>query len=145
MTIVCTPYMTGIVGLASGAINTDGAFYASLHTAAYTPDTVGHTARSHLSNEVTGTPYVAGGKPIPVSVYADYDEEGARVAIDEVRWNAATFTDVRYAVVYQYLGGVASADPLLLYVDFGEDIDPAGTDFVLSWSEGALLVRPAAL
>ncbi len=144
MTITCTPYQSGIVGLASGAIKPLSAFFVSLHTAGYTPDLTGDTTWSDLNAEVVGGSYTSRGRAVSVTVAADTATGGATVRIADTTWTSATFTGVRYAVVYQYTGN-PNLDPLLLLVDFGADIDPAGSNLTLDWPDaGAMLLEPEA-
>lgn len=144
MAITCVPYMIGIDGITNGYVNFNwAAFRVSLHTATYVPNRITHGTRADLTGEVSGSPYVSPGLDVTVTVALDETVGGTRVTISDATWAAAGFTDVRYAVLYQNNGGLPEDDILVFYVDFGEDLNPAGTDFVLDWAAtGALFVRP---
>jgi hypothetical protein len=117
-------YGQGMLKIATGNVDLDtDAFKAMLTTVTYNPvagqDT--HTFRSDVTNEITGTGYTAGGVALG-GITATYD-----AATNEVRWDwndpswaAATFT-ARIMVVYKSRGGAATADELVMWVDFGAD------------------------
>jgi hypothetical protein len=110
-----------------------------LVTSAYTPDQDAHTKRSDVTNEVSGTGYTAGGAALAnKAVTADNtDNEGVFDADDPV-WAASTIT-ARGAVLYKSRGGLASADELLCYFDFGSDQISSNGNFTIQWnSEGII-------
>ncbi len=144
MAVTVTPYRQGLVLLASGAIDfTTHVFKVALFGTSYTPDAATHDYFNDLSGEITGSPYLAGGTNLTVALSADSETGGAKVTVITVTWPAASFTGVRYAVVYRNTG-TASTSPLLFYVDFGTTINPGGLAFALSWPTNLFRVRPPA-
>lgn len=126
--------MNGSIDLDSDTIK------VALVTSAYVPDQDNHTKKGDVSNEITGTGYTSGGKALSgKTVTADNtDNEGVFDALDTA-WLSASFT-ARAAVLYKSRGGVASADELIAYIDFGSNkTSTSPGSFVITWnSEGIL-------
>lgn len=99
----------------------DDTFKVMLVTSAYAPNKDTHTKRSHVTNEVVGTGYVAGGAAAAVTVTNDTANDRIDTELGDASWAAATIT-ARGAVYYKSRGGAASADELVAYIDFGADI-----------------------
>lgn len=115
--------------MAHGNINPSAdTFYVMLCTSTYTPNKATHKKRSDVTNEVTGTGYTAGGAATTCTVTAagtNADKE--TFSFSSVSWTSSTIT-ARYAVIYKHRGGLASADELVGWIDFGSDVtDTAGT------------------
>jgi hypothetical protein len=111
-------------------INDD--FKVALVTTAYTPDKDAHEFFSDISNEVSGTNYTAGGKALAnISLSQDDANDRAILDADDLVWSVASFT-ARAAVIYKSTGSAATS-PLLAYIDFEEDLEAAGEDFILQW------------
>jgi hypothetical protein len=108
-------------------------FWAMLVTSAYTPDKDTHTKRSDVTNEVTGTGYTAGGQVAVVTVTKDTANDRVDISLGAESWANATLT-ARGAVYYKRRGGLASADELVAYIDFGGDIVSTAGTFSLSAS-----------
>jgi hypothetical protein len=107
--------MNGIIDL-----DTD-IFKVMLVTSAYTPSMDIHTKRSDVTNEVSGTGYTAGGRALAnKSVAADNTDNEGVFDADGVTWAGSTIT-ARGAVLYKSRGGAASADELIMYIDFWSD------------------------
>lgn len=109
-------------------------FYVMLVTSAYTPDKDTDTKRSDVTGEVSGDGYPAGGDETTVTVEA---VDNANDRLDIVFTNVL-FTEVSgftavAAVIYKRRGGVASADELVAYVDFGNDVEALGGDYTVSF------------
>lgn len=120
--------------LARGAIDFDtDSFKVMLVTATYAPDKDAHTKRSDVTNEVTGAGYTAGGVATTVTVTKDTANDREDIAFSNPSWPAATIT-ARGAVIYKSRGGLASADELIAYVDFGADISSTGGTFAVSFT-----------
>lgn len=96
-------------------------FKVLLVTASYSPNKDTHTKRSDVTNEVTGTGYSAGGAAATVGVTNDTANDRQDVSLGAASWAAATIT-ARGAVYYKSRGGLASADELVAYIDFGGNI-----------------------
>src|SRR5579884_1432814 len=118
---------------ANGAVNFGSdTFYAMLVTSTYTPNKGTHAKRSDVTNEVTGTGYTAGGTPITCTVALDTTNHKTTLTFAAVSWASSTIT-ARGLVVYKHRGGLASADELVFYDDFGADVtSTAGTFSVAS-------------
>lgn len=113
-----------------------------LVTSAYTPNIDTHTKRSDVTNEVSGTGYTAGGATLasPTVTADTTDDEGVFDAAD-VTWPSSTIT-ARGAVLYKSRGGLASADELICYFDFGADKVSSSGNFTITWdSEGIININ----
>ena len=92
--------------------------YAMVLNSSYTPS-VAHAWRSDVvGNEVSGTGYVAGGVQVPVTVSRDDATDSILAQFEGVILPSCTISG-RYVAYYRRLGGAASADPLLMVVDWG--------------------------
>lgn len=120
---------------AVGAIDFDtDTFRVSLHTAAYAPNKDTHDRFDDVTNEVTGTGYTAGGAVTSVTVGAvDATNDRVDVTFGAVSWPSSTIT-ARYGVIRKARGGLASADELIMVVDFGADITSTNGTFSLTAS-----------
>jgi hypothetical protein len=115
-----------------------------LVTSSYAPDRATHTNLSHVTNEVVGAGYTAGGKALTgKTVTADTTNHRAKFDADDVSWAGATIT-ARAAVLYQD-GGTPGASPLIAYIDFGTDVVVTSDTFPIVWhADGVLYLRQAA-
>lgn len=108
--------------MAKGAIDFDSdSFKAMIVAAAYAPDKDAHTKRSDVTNEVTGTGYIAGGTAVTATVTKDTANDRVDITFSDPSWPSSTITG-RALVIYKARGGVASADELVAYVDNGSDV-----------------------
>lgn len=125
---------------ANGSIDLDtDAIKVMLVTSAYVPNIDTHTKRSDVTNEVVGTGYTAGGSALAnKTVTADNANDRAIFDADDVSWATATIT-ARGAVAYKSRGGVATADELVAYFDFGADKTSTGATFLLAWAAAGIL------
>lgn len=113
-------------------------FKVALVTSLYAPDKDTHEFFSHLTHEVAGTNYTAGGKVLQnLALSRDDLNDRAILDADNLVWSVATF-NARAAVIYQATGAPASS-PLLAYIDFEEDLEAAGEDFILQWHEDGII------
>jgi len=105
----------------------------ALVTSSYTPDQDAHEDFADITNEVSGTGYVAEGAALASTAVTkdNTDNEGVFDA-DNVTWSTATLT-ARGAVVYKDSGTPATSW-LVAYFDFTEDKSSSGGDFVLTWA-----------
>lgn len=108
-------------------------FRAMLVTSSYVPDKDIHTKRSNVTNEVTGTGYTTGGTISTVTVTKNTTLDKVVIEFSAVSWPASTIT-ARGCVYYKSRGGVASADELIAYNDFGVDTSSTGGAFSISSS-----------
>jgi len=103
-----------------------------LVTSAYTPDVDTHSKRSSITNEVTGTGYVAGGFALANKSVIQSNSTNAGVfTADAINIPDATIT-ARGCVIYKSRGGASSADELIAYGDFGADITSTNGIFTIS-------------
>lgn len=130
MTMASLIYNSAMRDEANGAINFGSdTFYGMLVTNSYTPDKDAHTKRSDVTNEVTGTNYVAGGKACACTVSAvDTANDRVTLTFDPIDWPASVIT-ARGIVYYKRRGGASSADELVAAVTFGADIVSTGGAF----------------
>ena len=132
-------YNIGKKEILSGEIDlTNETIKCAMVTSAYTPDRDAHHYFSDITNEVSGTPYVAGGAELTGKSFNtnDTDDRGEFDALD-VTWQAATLT-ARAAIVYKSTG-VASTSTLIAFVDFGSDFSTNGVDFTIEWDNSGIL------
>ena len=119
-------------GLGAGAIvpSTD-TFYMLLVTASYTPNKGTHAKRSDVTNEVTGAGYTAGGQAVTMTVATNTTTHVWTMTPATTAWSGSTIT-ARGAVIYKRRGGLASADELVGYEDFGADITSTAAAFTVT-------------
>ena len=94
-----------------------GNYYAMLLGTGYTPSAA-HSFRSDLTSEVTGTGYTAGGVAAPLTITRDDAADKTIVQANQIILTGVTVSP-RYVVYYQRLGGAATADRVLMIVDWG--------------------------
>lgn len=115
-------YANGLLAVTNGSVDLDtDTIKFILLTSAYTPAQGTHDFRDDLgANEATGgTGYPAGGFTLASKTLT--------VSTLTLNWDAADITQAitggpfafRYGAWYKARGGVASADELIGYVDFG--------------------------
>jgi len=113
-------------------------FKVALVTAAYAPDKDTHEFFADITNEVSGANYIASGSALENIVLSQDDEnDRAILDADNLVWSVASFT-ARAAVIYKNTGSAATS-PLLAYIDFEEDLEAAGEDFILQWHEDGII------
>ena len=127
--------------IASGVIDLDtDTIKVMLVTSGYTPNQDTDTTRANITNEVVGTGYTAGGSALTgTSVTQDNTGNQGVFDANDLTWTTATIT-ARGAVLYKSLGGLASADPLIKYEDFGSDKTSTGADFSIQWNAQGILL-----
>lgn len=122
-------YNSALRDLVTGAVDADtDTFRAMLVGAGYTPNKDTHTKRSDLSSEVSGTGYTAGGATATVSVAMDTVNDRVNITLGAVNWPAATLTAAGL-VYYKSRGGVATADELIAFIDFGSEVSATAGAF----------------
>lgn len=106
-------------------------FKMLLVTSSYTA-AKSHAKRSDITNEVTGTGYTTGGNTCDVTVEAvDNVNNDVELSFTIDSWVTATIT-ARGGVIYKTRGGLASADELVGYVDFGGNISSTNGTFAVT-------------
>ncbi len=107
--------------------------YVMLVTSTYTPNKATHNRRDDVTNEVVGTGYTAGGQVSAATLTSDTVNHREDISYANVTWATATIT-ARAAVLYIAKGGLSSADPLIAYVDFGQDVSSTAAAFSVTFS-----------
>jgi hypothetical protein len=117
-------------------------FKIMLVTSSYTPDVDAHNRKDDVTNEVTGTGYTAGGATLAsVTVTQDNTNNLTKWDAADVSWATSTIT-ARGAVIYKSRGGLASADELVKYFDFGTDQVSTGAAFNINFhADGILQIK----
>ncbi len=133
-------YNAGKVALLRGQIDlAGGAIKVALVTSSYVADKDAHDYFNDVTNEVSGSGYIAGGKTLTgVAVSQDNTNDRAVMVADNVVWSVAAFT-ARGAVVYKSTGNAATS-PLVAFIDFGEDRPVSGQDFSIVWHQDGILL-----
>ena len=127
-------YNSFVDDMARGAIDLDtDTFKVLLVTSAYSPNKDTHDKRDDVTNEVSGTGYTAGGVTSACTVTKDTANDRVTLSFAAVNWASSTIT-ARAAVIYKSRGGLASADELVCYVDFGADVSSSSATFSLGSS-----------
>lgn len=108
-------------------------FKAMLVTSTYTPNKGTHAKRSDVTNEVTGTGYSSGGTAVTNTVASDTTNHKETWTFSNPSWASSTIT-AHAAVIYKSRGGLASADNLVCYVDFGADVSSTAGTFSVTFS-----------
>lgn len=125
-------------GLFTADVDLAGALKVMLVTSAYTPDIDNHAFRSDVTNEATGTGYVAGGKSLTGNgVTLDLTSNESVFDADDVSWTSSSIT-ARGAIIYTDTGNAAT-DRLVHYVDFGEDKSSSNGPFGIAWDATGIL------
>lgn len=126
--------------LMSGAVDLDtSTFYCMLVSSTYVPDQDTHTRRSHVTNEITGTGYTAGGAEITGKAVTQDDTNNlGKWDGNDVTWTGATIT-ARGAVVYRSSGSGSASDELVAYFDFGSDKTATNGTFTVQWSTSGIV------
>jgi len=107
-----------------------------LVTSVYSPSATADNFFSDVTNEVTGTGYVAGGKTLASPLIT---ESGGSATFDaaDLTWGTSSIT-ARGAVIYKSTG-TASTSPLIAYIDFGSDKTSSSGDFTITWNASGIL------
>lgn len=145
MSVTTFWYGQAISKLANEEVNWDtDTIKVSLHSSGYTPDRDGHTYQSDLTNEVSGTGYVAGGETI-ANTSVSYNSGTNLTAFDgdDVTWSGVDGFSARYGVIYDATPGTSGSNPLLGYVDFGEEKSPTTEDIIIKWNSKGILFTKA--
>ena len=127
-------YNSAINDMARGAIDFDtDTFKVLLVTNSYSPNKDTHDKRNHVSHEVSGTGYTAGGVTSACTVTNDTANDRVTLQFASVSWASSTIT-ARAAVIYKSRGGASSQDELVAYNDFGADVSTTAGTFSIAAS-----------
>lgn len=132
-------YNAAKLGLLLGGFNLEeDDFKVALLGPSYTPDPDGQAFFSDISAEASGTGYTAGGQPLQnAALVRDDANDRVLLSADGLIWTVATFV-TKGALIYKSSGDPATS-PLLAFIDFEEELECAGEDFVLQWHENGIL------
>jgi len=116
------------------------AIYMSLHTETFVPNQDTMDYQNDLTNEVSsGGGYTTGGALL-AGCAAAYDADTNifnLTCTSPVTWTSATFT-ARYAVIYDSTPGTAATNPLIAYIDFGENKGVVNGTLTITIAAGGL-------
>lgn len=114
-------------------------FKCMLVTSGYVPNKDADLKRSAVTNEVGNSgSYSAGGALASVTVTKDIANDRIDISLGAVNFAAATITAAG-AVYYKSRGGLATADELVAYIDFGGNI--ASTNGTWSLTASTLRIQ----
>ena len=117
----------------------------ALTTVTYVPAQDTDDYFNDVTNEVTGTAYVAGGAAIANDTLTY--TAGTNVMKydgDDVTWATATITGARVAVIYDSTPGTAATNPLIGYCIFDGDVSPSAGNLTITWDAAGILTLTAA-
>lgn len=130
-----------------GKINYTGHdIYVMLLTDLYTPDQDTHEFVDDVSaNEVEGTGYTAGGKLLTGKTLT-YDAPTNTLKFDanDPTWTESTI-EAHYAVIYDGYEALEADQPILGYVNFGENRNSNNGEFKIQWHANGVLKGVTAL
>lgn len=111
----------------------------SLHDSSLIPNEDTHKNFSDLTDEVSGTGYVAGGDDIGDPVLTQ-DDELNEVKVD---WEDYTFTnltvpEIRYAAIYEDTG-TPGTSTIIAILDFGQNEASVAADFIVKMNAHGVL------
>jgi len=107
-----------------------------LTTVTYVPDQDVHDYKDDVTNEVTGTAYVAGGQALAnKTVTYTAGTNVGKIDADDLVWSASTIANARVLVIYDDTPATDATRPLLFYAVF--DAEP----FPCSDRPGELALR----
>lgn len=97
----------------------------------YVPDQDLHYNETHITGEVVGTGYTAGGMLIPTRTVS-YSSANKRIELKgaNVKWLNTTL-EADHAIIYKDVG---TSKILIAYVNFNQVVTTANEDFELVWS-----------
>ncbi len=119
-------------------LNSD-TFKVMLTTDSYTPDQNADQYVSDVTNEISGTGYTTGGVSIG-SLTMAYNTTTNVWSIDtdtDAEWTGSSIT-ARYAVLYDSTPGTDETNPLVGYVDFGDDVTTSSSTLQVNWSAAGI-------
>lgn len=112
-------------------VPTTDTYKMMLTTSAYTESKGSHSRRSHITNEVAGAGYSAGGETVTCTLSSlDTVNHVQVLTFGQVQWTSSTIT-ARKAVIYKSRGGASTADELVGVIDFGQDIVSTSSTFTV--------------
>lgn len=142
MAVTVFAYNDGKVALLDGTIDLDDdTIKVSLHTSSYSPDIDADNFFNDLTDELDESGnYTAGGEALASkTVIADDANNRAVFDAADLSWAALTSSGAfRYGVMYKDTG-TPSTSPLIGYINFGVNQNPAGVNFTIQWHADGIL------
>lgn len=121
-----------LVGMGS-----ETAIKCALTTSSYTVNQETHDYFDDITNEVAnGAGYTTGGVALTNTAITEATRVTTYDATD-AEWANATIT-ARYAVLYDSTEANANAQPLIMYVDFGENKSSEAGTFKIAWNASGI-------
>lgn len=115
--------------LSKGNIEAGDTFYGMLVTSSYAPDKDADTKRSDVTDEIIGTGYTAGGQATALVESIDLTNDRCNWTFGDIVWAASTITNAAAVVIFKHRGGLATADELVAYCDFGGNFSSVASTF----------------
>jgi uncharacterized protein YdaL len=111
-----------------------------LVTSAYVPNVDTHSKRSHITGEISGGGYPAGGIVLDnKTLTQDNDINKTIWDADDVTFTGIALDDCAGCVLYKSRGGAASADELITYLGFPEPVTMTSGIFIVPFSVNGIL------
>lgn len=109
-----------------------------LVSSAFTPSATGHSTKTSVTSEVSGTNYTAGGATLGSVTVADSSGVITFAAADTVWTSSGSgFSTARYAIIYKDTG-TAGTSTLIGWVDFGINCNNTSANFTIQWSTSGI-------
>jgi NAD(P)H-hydrate repair Nnr-like enzyme with NAD(P)H-hydrate dehydratase domain len=107
-----------------------------LCSSTYTQNQDTHAYKSDITNEITGTGYVAGGTTM-TNCTMTYDSDNKKIVLDadNITWNPSTITNARYGVIYDSTPSTDATRPLIAYIDLISDKSSLESEFTINFGE----------
>jgi|WetSurMetagenome_2_1015567.scaffolds.fasta_scaffold12754_5 hypothetical protein len=138
-----TAYMYGkaIQAILSKKIDwVNDAIKVALCDSGYVPDQDVHDYFNDITHELAnGNGYASGGAllPTPTLGYASLTNV-TKLSGSSVVWSAPSTFTARYAIIYNSTPGSDATNPLIGYVDFGEDKPCVTGTFTITWNAAGI-------
>lgn len=143
MAVTAFWYVKGFLSMLNKEIDwAADAIKLALTTDSYTPNQDTHDYWDDVDNEVTNTGYTAGGATLASASIAS-TLNVVKLDGNDVAWTNSDIT-ARIAVLYDTTPGSSATNPLILWIDFGEDeVSSSGTFTVQFHADGIATISPA--
>jgi len=131
-------FNSGKRDILNGVIDLNSDSIYAMAVSGYTPNKDTHTKRSDVTGEISGTGYTAGGKALTGQTYTQNNTSDRAVFdADDLVWSSASFSATGL-VFYKRRGGLASADELIYFMDFGGTLTATGGDFKVTFDANGI-------
>ena len=147
MAVTHTLFGLGLQKLVDSQIDWDlGTIKATLHTSTWTPLQDTHDFFDDATNELaTANGYTQGGITLTTTA-PTYDAASNEIRFDATTnpvWTAAggSIGPARYAAIWEDTAGASTTDPLIGWVDFGQDETATDTNtFTITWDANSVFI-----